>query len=1201
MKKLVKIVGGLVSARPSPHSFPRFFMKRFEQKVKDIVEVRSSPGLSDFLADPAQTLGGYLFTDITADLMAKWIGRIADVKNGRGAAFALAGFRGVGKSHFLAALSAIVSQPELRAKISDTHVMSTAQRLSRRHGLVAHVKRGSSHSLLDELKIGIAEVTGSGTGQLSDSLNEILLAAAKKGGDMPLVLLIDTAFGRETRVARDDGALLSDIAEAAVALGIFVGIALDDDIAGADGLNSSIASSFAIDYLDQEHLYKIVDAHVFPKHDQMRPVLHDIYESYRAAMPGFRWSEHRFSCLYPMHPAILELAPFVRLYLQEFALLGFAIEAGIRILGRPANSLIGLEEVFDSVETRLRSVHNLKDAFAAYDTLDRNVVSKAPVMKRHEAKLILKGLLLLSFSGEGVTATELSAAMLLFDDAKPGAGTENAAAMLEAFSDALPDSISKSESPDRETKFALKIGSGEDLNTVLAETVKHIPADAVEFALRRQTAEKFADFDISDDGSVIWASCHVVWRGGIRPGEIIWLSEDAPVPVAEEGSDNWKVFIRYGSSHASGDAAPDWPVCEWKLGEMTREDLDTIARFQVLQTDHELREDFRDAIPTALHAHSIAVEKIWQRVFLEESRLLSGESEYQFTEAARSSYNLAQMFTTMLEDQLEKQFPAHPVFPEMLGGKEVSVITEHLLSGSGSNDPEIQRLAANFALPLGLVGEQDGRYVPLAANDLVESTIIKDVVDLTGLDKNDVIPVSELSARMSAAPYGLTHEARHLVLAALVAQRQIEFVTSSGDRINHRSLDLQIIWEDIVGIARPTVESYSGERLTLWASLLTQDASLKGLKASEGRLKLIEAFSEWFAEWQKTNLVEKFDLLPDEKLNSKLWRIASNVKKTFGVVAESVESLLQDNITVDECLQTVADVFADSEDELESKQKDLAVLRDYIDRSAERDEMRRYLTLCEPTGDPEIEELRCSLIESISASYFDRRDAADDRINEDWARFKALYADLYAGKHDAAMANGQSSERLDEFFRTDLWTTFADLSSIQWFGRHDMEQAMTHIRELRNAECEADVREILAVQPFCDCSFTLTDSADADRLIEELGHTVAQGMDYFRHKLLEQRAEFSSALNEAAAKGHDDETLSKLTALPSFLETNRDFPQLSARDIHVLKVAAGGLDMSIPLHADRRRSAFETFGGLHPDDIRALENELDSLQELSRD
>ncbi len=316
--KLVKINEAVLYlersvAHPPLHSH---FMKRLDEKVRDIVEVRSSETVSDFLADAAATLEGYHFTDITADLMAKWVTRISNVRSGGGDAMAMAGFRGVGKSHFLAALGAIISRPDLRANIADSHVLQTAKGLPRRHGAVAFVRRGSSDSLQEELKTAIASTLGTRPGDLSDTIPELLKAASAKGGDLPFVLLIDTASGRATRVSRDDGAVLSEIAETAKKLGVFVGIALDDDIAGADGVNSSIANSFTIDYLDQEHLYKIVNAFVFAKRDQMRPILHDIYEAYRQELPAFRWSEHRFLSLYPLHPAILEIAPFIRLVFE---------------------------------------------------------------------------------------------------------------------------------------------------------------------------------------------------------------------------------------------------------------------------------------------------------------------------------------------------------------------------------------------------------------------------------------------------------------------------------------------------------------------------------------------------------------------------------------------------------------------------------------------------------------------------------------------------------------------------------------------------------------------------------------------------------------------------------------------------------------------------------------------------------------------
>ena len=68
-------------------------MNQIQEKIKDLVDVRSNEQLDDFLADLSQTLSGYYFTDITSDLMAKWIDRVVVMPTGSGNAFALAGYR----------------------------------------------------------------------------------------------------------------------------------------------------------------------------------------------------------------------------------------------------------------------------------------------------------------------------------------------------------------------------------------------------------------------------------------------------------------------------------------------------------------------------------------------------------------------------------------------------------------------------------------------------------------------------------------------------------------------------------------------------------------------------------------------------------------------------------------------------------------------------------------------------------------------------------------------------------------------------------------------------------------------------------------------------------------------------------------------------------------------------------------------------
>jgi len=462
-----------------------FTMKRINEKVKDLVEVRPYKSLTDYFSDPAETLAAYHFTDATSDMMSKWLDRIAEVEHENGQAMALAGYRGVGKSHFLATLGAIVAQPELRSRISDQHVSVSTQRLKRRRYPVAFVRRGTQPTLLAEIKAAIGSAFSLDPAGMSDTLTELLAFGVEKAGDMPFMLIVDTALERTSRVARDDGVVLGEIAEFAKNLNMFVGVALDDDIAGADGVNAAIARSFSIDYLDQEHLYKIVDAHVFPKHRQTAGLLHEIYSYFREVLPHFRWSQQRFSALYPLHPVILENAPFVRLYAPEFALLGFASEAGSKILGRPANSLIALDEVFDCTEHILRKIDDLQEAFSAYDRLNTEVVGNIPVMQRLQAKLILKGLLLLSLDGDGTTAGEICAAMMIFDENNPQAGAQMVENLLENFAAVLPDQIWRKAEDGREIRYSLKVSIKESLNNSLNEAIARVSPEIVPKMLRK--------------------------------------------------------------------------------------------------------------------------------------------------------------------------------------------------------------------------------------------------------------------------------------------------------------------------------------------------------------------------------------------------------------------------------------------------------------------------------------------------------------------------------------------------------------------------------------------------------------------------------------------------------------------------------------------------------------------------------------------
>lgn len=1135
-------------------------MKRIQEKVKDIVDVRSHESLRDFAADPAKTLSAYYFTDSTAELMAKWLDRVSNVGPGNGAALALAGYRGVGKSHFLSAFGAFVSFPELRSRVSDSHVAAGAQRLLRRHYPVAYVRRGTNETLLEEFKAAMAIALDADVSLLPDSVPDILQAACTKSGELPFILMIDTALERGSRVARDDGPFLSEVAEAAKGLNIFLGVALDDDIAGADGSNSAIVRSFNIDYLDPEHLYKVVNAHIFPKQSQMLPLLRDIYADFREVLPSFRWSEQRFTSLYPLHPVILEVAPFVRLYVYDFALLAFASTAAERIMGRPAASLIALDEVFDSAEQGLRKIEDLYEAFAAYDKLNAEVVGKIPVMQRLQAKLILKALLLLSLDGHGTTAGEISAAMLIFDESDPQQAVKIVQDIIKLFADALPEDIQITVAEGRETRYGFKVSSKENLNKALAERIKTVPDEVVPQILRRLMQDRFSDWTLPADveaGRRVWMDCQVEWRGGMRRGRIAWASggqeSGSSIPQSDWAVD-WEVVIALNDAEAgSWGEAGEIPRVFWRPDELTNDERDTIQRYYMLSTDTALREEFSEQIRASIHSHSLSVSKILNRIFLEDGKLVIDGFDYNCTDEARTAQSLSQLFTVMLEPLFETRYPEHPLFAQTLGISDVANLVSDLYSGARQNLTEVQHLAQTFALPLKLVRQQGGILVPETDENVASLPLAAAVLQLVQAAGDETVALKSIYSRLRKEPHGLVREAQHLILAALVAQRQIEFVTSKGDRISRRSLDLKIIWDDIVGVAKPVGAQLSAKKLIRWAVILTGNKEIKSLDNAADMGAVRAGFVKWHDDWKNAAVLERFAELPDEILNTRIWRLAARSSKTLGAVAENLKAALADSISIEECLNRIADTFSDSEEQLERAKSELTVVDSFTKGVPDRKEIYSYLVGCEVSANNEIEELREQLIDVVEMSFQNPSDASNREMGYLWIKFQRDYAEHFAEQHDTVMRSHSLQEEFDKILQSDDWWEFENLSGLEIFTSDIWFETTRIRRQFQDIDCRFDVREALKTRPFCMCSFSLAKVSDWENLPQKFTETISRGVALYRSQLHEQAEAVTARLTKFAQLVSDKEFAAAASRLAGVIKNGNELPRLSNEEMKILR------------------------------------------------
>ena len=1141
-------------------------MRRVQEKIKDLVDVRTYETIRNFASDAVATVAAYRFTDVTADLMAKWLDEIVELCSHRtnGAARALAGNRGVGKSHFLAVLGALTSQPELRTRLTDQHVGLSAQRLPRQKHFVVNIERGLSDTLAEEFRAALNKTFNTESAVWGENPAQMLAVAAERAGELPLIVIVDSAYDRKARVKRDDGEFLGEMAETARNTKTFLAIALDDDIAGADGVNAAIARTCVIDYLDQEHLYRIVEAFLYQKRPAARHILRELYQGFRHAAPGFNWSEPRFASLYPIHPVVVDITPAVRLYAPKFAFLPFAAETAAKVMNRPAHSLVALDEVFDRVEPDLRKSAELEETFAVYDKLTTNAISQIPIMQRLQAKLILKGLLLTSLDGRGATARELGATMLIYDENEPLASVQRIEEIIALFANAVSPEKLRRTQDDNEMRYSLGNSAAANFESKLAEAAQTIEHSAIGRVMRRIGSARFSDWKFGDSGFKADANpeeIEIVWRGSARRGRVFWFwNENRSAELFQDGENfEWQLFIvAPGENLTLRENEP--PAIIWQPAQLRRDEEEAVRRFAALLTNSALTEEFAETAIAAEQTTAAIIERIWTRVLLDEGKLIIQDAESSFTPEAKAERNLASALEIALAPVFEARLPAHPDFDGLLTTNEVSQIVSELFGGANPNSAETQRLAETFAAPLGLVAKRGANWALESDENLLKLPLIQTILHETDAVNGKTVSLNEISQKLKAPPHGLQPEAQNLLLAALVARRRLEFVTTTNDRITHRSLDLKIIWSDVAGVAKSSIQPRTSAELANWASLLTGVENLTSIEAE--REKVLAAFNSWLTEWQKNRLLARFDELSDMSLNVRSWRVSQQVARSFGAAAEAVSECLKNELSLEDALERVIDAFGDAPESIAESRKQVAELECFINAANLRETVWRYVARAEVTNDSVIEGLRREILEglAISENAFDERASCD--FENIWQNFLEFYTEFYLERHNASMHSSAREETLEQIEQSAEWSEFLGLANLSIAHPQFLTKAENLRAEIKAAKCNFDARQVLQTQPFCACGFRLIRAEKLERLPDELMQIVAEGRANMRRILIALAAPLATALTEIAASELDENFASRARSFADALRRGDELAVLSPLDLRLLEQAVA--QMPVP-------------------------------------
>lgn len=1155
-------------------------MKLSQGKIKDFVEPQAYDEVHDFAADPARALAAYCFTDATSDLLARWLDALADLPRGRGAGRALAGLRGVGKSHTLAAFAALVSQPTLRPSVPDAHVATSARRLTNRRYTVVRAERGTRATLSEELATAFTKAFGGHPAEWAGDEAAALARAVSRAGGSTLVLVVDTAYGRASRVNRDDGAALGSLAEAARGLDAFVALALDDDIAGAEGPNVALSRAFPIDYLEPEHLYQVAGSFLLKKPAGARERLHEIYLALRHTVPHFNWSEPRFAALYPVHPVIAEVASSVRLHAHAFAFLPFAAQSAQRATGRPALSLVLLDEVFDHTEKELRAAKELREAFAAYDELSTNGVAQFPALQRLQVRLVLKNLFVLSLDGRGATAHELVAAMLLHGESAEQSAGARVEEILRRLAEAAPSgSLALGGGDGEETCYRFAVGSNGGFDAALAKAIKLPLADpqAINRLLASFAHARFDDYphahvadDIvaaasTDDGDARDRfDFSVAWRGSTRAGRVfVHAGGDAPLPessgrhewelfVVEPGADGSKLAVKLNARRASVVDAAVAPIAVvWQPAELTAEEYSLLRRLHALRNDPSLA-GFGEAARVAAKTLASRAERVWTRLYVDEGALVIDGERFRFTSAARSAPTFAAVFAEVFAPLFAARHPQHPHFAAALCEQDVARLVEEFFSGANATDAAVQQLAEEFALPLGLASPRGNSYVHASCDEASRAPWVASLLALVGSAGNQIVPVDEAQRALARPPFGLGRKAHQLVLAALVACGRVELTTTAGGLITRRTLGRAVNWEEIAGVCRATDVHLGAAELTDWAQRLTGRADLSQLIDPASRDAALSALSAWLEAWRANNPLARFDELPDSGLTTRAARLATSVRATYSAAADAVESALAGGATAEDVLQQVAECFASTVDEFARASARLAELDAYIDGVSRRESARDYLVMAEPTGVEEIESARRELLKLTQDPHtiFD----ADSRARFDllWRAFRDRYGAHYAAAHERACGAARDRSALDALLRSASWCEFESLARLPFVDPRPWREAARLAERARGSSCPVHVAELLAEQPRCACRFRLADANEQDELLARLEDLTDRTLAAYRRDLSRYHAHLAVALGSVADDETRVEVVARTRALANSFARGENPPHVSAADVSLI-------------------------------------------------
>lgn len=1138
------------------------------RQVKAYVELQNYNEITSF-AEAERVVSSYIVTNAIGSLAARLLTDLAAPRGANSgtqlpALQIIVGQRGVGKSHFLAFLRALISVKGLRGMIADSNLLNAIALFGEKMVTPIEINfAGFEHEPFEaRLRQALCQTLKHAayfddekwaTAVKGEQVFEQALGSSPLGSQ--LILFIDNLPHR-WRVAPEtveaDLDWLALIARQANALPLRAVIVRDEEAGQIESSDSAVYN------LPTDILQEIIARRVLRKTPAQLQELEDLYGELCQLLPGYAWSKEEVIKCYPLHPLIYESAPAFRAAAQSFSLPNFAATSVARVLSRPATSLITPEEVFDRYEYEFRKNNLLTPTLKLYDQIVTQAITKLPVSDRLWAKLALKSLFTFSLIGQPASAHQIAQAQMLTEEGNPSAAYERVARILEHFATTCPEALFiKGGGADCSYIFAsVSQVVGATIERQLTDAAREISSEDPRLTELLLTAG-IALFDdlrpiaeqVSPDSPLPqYLPQTFTWRGSQRSIEVClggqgltesqWRLFVAPISEGESNSgesniqlDEHTVIWRPATTNSASFLSPLKKLLAWQEIAQAR-----------LAEGVPLSEDYRATQEKLLEQ----VRELFIELYLNNGVLV--DSKQTFSTAPIAAERTFTKFLCYAFDSLLKQhFPQHPQFAETLTSEQVKLLVEEFFLGTEEQQiaPAIQQLVAQYAAPLGIASRllapdyMDAPYQPDIFSEAVQPYPFMQTV-LSFMDQHTEqsglanVPLILLERLLSDAPFGLQYSAQHLLFGALIATNLIELLDEANNReLTRDTLASGLTLSSFTSVRRVAAVNYPPNVLAEWARLLTGQVDLPSPITLEGERRVREAISRWVESWRAENLTTRFDQLPMDLLTLSAWRTLDTSKTRFSRVSALAEAISDGTVEIKTALSRIADIFGLDRASLARVQEEMRALSRFLDWMPTFTDLRSYLLAAEPTSNSAIEELRAELSTQIQDSQTLLDTEMRRNLENKFSEFCKRYSEFYAAAHEAEVGPTANRQLITSFCTSPEWIKFRLLMELRLETSAFERDAQALLKLAQETRCDLPVRELLLHQPHCCCSFRLHRQVHLSNLLEALKSIVSAASTFYSLAIWRHRSELRAKANELTDTSFQVELEDFLTACGS--------------------------------------------------------------------